>query len=257
MFTNNDRILLLVAHPDDETIAFGGHISDCPNLFIVHLTEGSPDNLLYASRNGCSGKKAYAELRMNELENALQVCKFDHNHYCNLRYNDLGVVYTIENALWEILHLIEKIQPEVIMTHPYEGGHPDHDCAAYISQKTIEILSPRYGLSQIQRVEFTCYHGRNGYLETGTFLGDSETVKTIQLSLESKQKKVDMFECYYSQKEMLSLFMVDKEMFRIAPVYSFGSPPHDGKLLYETMDMGIDGQSWREIVDVVSDMYHL
>lgn len=255
MFSNNDRILLLVAHPDDETIAFGGHISQCPELFLVHLTEGSPDNLRYAYMYGCSSKKEYAELRMNELERALTVCDFNQSHYCNLRYNDIGVVYAIENVLWEVLHLIEKIRPTVILTHPYEGGHPDHDCAAYITQKAIEILFPDNGLSQIRRSEFTCYHGRNGYMETGTFLGFSENIKTIHLPMESKRKKEEMLKCYKSQKEMLSLFCVDKEMFRDAPVYSFCTPPHDGKLLYENMNMGIESECWREIIEAVNDLY--
>lgn len=255
MFTGNDRILLLVAHPDDETIGFGGHISQCPNLYLVHLTEGSPENLKYAHYCGCTNRGEYAKLRMNELKSALTVCDFDNNHYSNLQYVDLGVIYYIEKIIEDVLHLIKEIKPAVIMTHPYEGGHPDHDCAAYIAQKSIRIVSEKNEMSAIKRMEFTCYHGKKGYMETGTFLDRSEETITVQLSRQNRQIKEKMLNCFNSQKEMLSLFCSDKEIFRTAPVYSFTKPPHEGKLLYEKMNMGIESQCWRNIVNSVSKSF--
>jgi LmbE family N-acetylglucosaminyl deacetylase len=257
MFTSNDTILLLVAHPDDETIGFGGHISQCPKLHIVYLTEGSPEDLKYARNCGCNSMKEYAELRKNELERALAVCGFNYNNYYNLKSIDLGVVYSLEKVIREALALILTIQPTVFLTHPYEGGHPDHDCAAYIGQKCAEILLKNRVMSTIRRFEFTCYHGKNGYLETGTFLNHSENITAIQLSLENKQIKENMLKCYHSQKEMLSLFCTCKETFRPAPVYSFINPPHDGQLLYERMNMGIEGQYWRNIVNSASTSFKL
>jgi LmbE family N-acetylglucosaminyl deacetylase len=251
MFNNNDRILLLVAHPDDETIGFGGHIFQCPNLYMVHLTEGSPENLQYALNCGCGSKMEYAELRMNELERALTLCNFDFSHYYNTKTNDQGVVYAIEKVMGEVLHLIKKIRPTILLTHPYEGGHPDHDCAAFIAQKVVEVLSENTMLSNVRRLEFTCYHGKNGYLETGNFPDRSQNMMTIQLTPGQRQIKEKMFKCYHSQKEMLSMFCTDKETFREAPVYSFQTPPHEGKLLYENMNMGIESQNWRAIVNSI------
>jgi LmbE family N-acetylglucosaminyl deacetylase len=255
MFTINDRILLLVAHPDDETIGFGGHISHCPNLYLVHLTEGSPQNLKYANYCGCTNQEEYAKLRMSELRSALTISSFDYNHYSNLQCVDLGVIYSIEKVIGDVLRIIKEIQPEVILTHPYEGGHPDHDCAAFIAQESIKIISEHNKTSDIRRMEFTCYHGKNGYMETGTFLDHSEKTITVQLSQEKKQMKEKMLNCFNSQKEMLSLFYTDKEIFRTAPEYSFSKLPHEGKLLYEQMDMGIESKCWRNIVNSLSQVF--
>jgi LmbE family N-acetylglucosaminyl deacetylase len=255
MFTSDNRILLLVAHPDDETIGFGGHLSQCHNLYLVNLTEGSPLNLKYANYCGCTTQEEYRTLRMSELRSALMMSDFDFSHYVNLHYVDLGVLYAIEQVINDVLCIIKEIQPEVILTHPYEGGHPDHDCAAYIVQESIKLISEHNPSISIKRMEFACYHGKNGYMETGTFLDSSEKIITVQLSGECKQIKEKMLNCFNSQKEMLSLFYTDRELFRTAPVYSFITPPHEGTLLYERMDMGIESKCWRNIVNSISGSF--
>ena len=48
-----------------------------------------------------------------------------------------------------------------------------------------------------------------------------------------------------TQRQMLSQFTTEVERFRPAPAYDFTSPPHDGKLHYETFDSGMTGHEWR------------
>ena len=37
-----------------------------------------------------------------------------------------------------------------------------------------------------------------------------------------------MLDCFSSQREMLGYFRCDTERFRVAPLYEFGLPPHEG-----------------------------
>jgi hypothetical protein len=62
-----------------------------------------------------------------------------------------------------------------------------------------------------------------------------------------------MIDCFATQREMLSIFNIEKEVFRIAPVYDFSQPPHGGTLLYEIMNWGLNSNKWRAVVEQVSN----
>ena len=53
-------MMLVVAHPDDETIGFGGHLRRLRRLTIVHVTDGAPRDLRDAGRCGFASADAYA-----------------------------------------------------------------------------------------------------------------------------------------------------------------------------------------------------
>jgi LmbE family N-acetylglucosaminyl deacetylase len=218
----------------------------------VHLTNGSPDDLQYAFRAGCKNKKEYAALRLKELNNALNVCGFKREHHYILNGADQKIIDNLYPITLKVLHLIKKIKPSVVITHSYEGGHPDHDCAAFIVSKTLKILSARPEYPKARHIEFSGYHGANGYFESGTFLHSPGIIMSVTLPEYNRKLKKEMVGCYTSQKEILSQFNIEKEMFRIAPVYDFRKPPHCGKLLYEQMNWGTSSSKWRKTVEVVS-----
>ena len=63
--------------------------------------------------------------------------------------------------------LIERLTADlagaaVVVTHPYEGGHPDHDAAALAVRRAAD----RSGTAV---VEFACYHKREGDRVFGAF----------------------------------------------------------------------------------------
>jgi hypothetical protein len=57
-----------------------------------------------------------------------------------------------------------KIQ--VILTHPYEGGHPDHDSASFAAQSAVVFLPLEI---RPRRAEFTTYHRCPAEMVTGRF----------------------------------------------------------------------------------------
>jgi LmbE family N-acetylglucosaminyl deacetylase len=65
------RTVLVVAHPDDETLGCGALLARFADLTIIHVTDGAPRRGDDAARAGFSSPDAYAEARRRELREAL------------------------------------------------------------------------------------------------------------------------------------------------------------------------------------------
>src|SRR5689334_1933438 len=67
------RTVVVVAHPDDETIGLGAQLRRFRDLLIVHVTDGAPRRIGDAVRSGFDGPAAYAAARRKELESAMAI----------------------------------------------------------------------------------------------------------------------------------------------------------------------------------------
>jgi LmbE family N-acetylglucosaminyl deacetylase len=132
-----------------------------------------------------------------------------------------------------------------MVTHPYEGGHPDHDSAALVARIAVSLLDNPPAL-----LEMTSYHARDGQCVTGEFL-DSGPLPEIsfELSDDDRDRKRRMMDAYASQRLVLENFPIDHECLRFAPEYDFNQPPHSGKLWYECMGWAMTGLRWRELAN--------
>jgi LmbE family N-acetylglucosaminyl deacetylase len=230
------RIALVVAHPDDETLAAGAHLKYWADLTIVHVTDGAPRDGADARRAGFSSPALYAKARRQELESALRDGEAGHARLIEIGVPDQEA---IDNIGLVIEHLREALAgAEVVITHPYEGGHPDHDACALACRAARPETAALW--------EFAGYHLRNGAIENGEFLGASGAEVRVVLSGEDLRRKETMLQCFRTQLGTLSQFRPDIESFRRAPEVDFAKPPHPGTLLYETWGFAMDGQRWRE-----------
>ena len=135
----------------------------------------------------------------------------------------------------------------MILTHPYEGGHPDHDATAFAVHAACRLLRHE-GTTPPALVEMTSYHLRAGALTTYEFLPNGEgPVITVRLGMEERFLKRRMVECHATQQQVLDHFPIDIERFRPAPRYDFARPPHPGRLYYEQFDWGLTGARWRAL----------
>jgi LmbE family N-acetylglucosaminyl deacetylase len=147
----------------------------------------------------------------------------------------------------EIAAEIERVWPRIVLTHPYEGGHPDHDATALGVHLALDMLAD-HDAPVPALLEFASYHVRDGRLAASEFL-PAQGCREIDIVLSAPERdlKRDLIACHASQRETISRFPVDVERFRVAPRYDFAQPPHPGKLFYELFDWGMTGDRFRAL----------
>ena len=239
------RAVIVAAHPDDETAGVGGCLPLLSAPVLVHVTDGAPRDMQCASEYGFPTREAYAEARRLELLDALRAGSVEPAELVRFDYVDQEASLHLAELAGKLAGLFRRLQPDVVLTHPYEGGHPDHDATAFAVQAARDSL--RDGLKP-QIIEFTSYHNRDGCMETGLFLpaeGVEETVVTLGPA--DCARKQRMLHCFRTQQAVLSHFGTTEERFRRAPTYDFGDPPHPGMLFYEQFPWGMTGSRWREL----------
>src|SRR6478672_4051766 len=82
--------VLVVAHPDDETLAVGGQLHRLRGLRLVMVTDGAPRNPSEARRHGFADAPAYAAARRHELTVALACGGFPETRLTTLAVPDQG-----------------------------------------------------------------------------------------------------------------------------------------------------------------------
>ena len=66
------RAVVVVAHPDDETVSLGGLLNRMTDLTLVHVTDGAPEDMSDARRLGFQDRVGYRQARASELTEALR-----------------------------------------------------------------------------------------------------------------------------------------------------------------------------------------
>lgn len=240
------RVAVLAAHPDDETIGASSLLARFPSSAVIYMTDGAPRDRKLWSPELCGTRDEYAARRRSEAECALEIAGLPAGQIHWLGAIDQEAIFGAKELARRLAEVLAKITPNILITHPYEGGHPDHDSAALIAcLATASMDSEQTPLL----VEMTSYRARDCQCVTGEFLdsgGEHEEV-CMELSPAERERKRSMFAAYASQRLVLSSFGTDRERFRKAPDYDFSQPPHEGKLWYECMGWPMTGQQWREL----------
>lgn len=240
------RVLVLVAHPDDETAGAGALMRHLRTVVLAHVTDGAPRDLADAASCGFSSAAEYAAARREELSSALSVAglRFDRRLECGIpdqeAWSRLGEV-----TAW-VKGVADEFRPETILTHAYEGGHPDHDSVAFASHAAAALMG-RGGAAMPSIIEFPMYHAAPAGPGMGTGFIPREDAEPITfiLTREERRLKRAMFERFTSQAGVLRSLGVEEETFRQAPMYEFRDPPHEGPLFYERLGWAVDGRLWR------------
>jgi LmbE family N-acetylglucosaminyl deacetylase len=239
------HILLVVAHPDDEAIGASTVLRGFPNVSVIHVTDGAPNDETYARRKGFASRAEYARARRQEVCAALGVIGIPEERIRGLDFVDGEAAWNLVDLCHSVADLMAELRPDVVVTHPYEGGHSDHDSTAFAVHLAAGILQ-RDGIPVPVILELTSYHNNAGRRRFQSFLPFwDRPVKTVQLSEEAREIKRQMFERFTSQEALLKTFPLQVERFRQAPRYLFTVPPHEGELDYERLCRRMTGAEWR------------
>jgi N-acetyl-1-D-myo-inositol-2-amino-2-deoxy-alpha-D-glucopyranoside deacetylase len=162
-FANSDRRLLLVhAHPDDESIGTGGTMAryvaeagpgavTLVTCTLGELGEIIPPSLAYLT------PEALGEYRIGELKAACDALGVRDHRFLGGpgRYRDSGMMgipqnddprcfwrASVEEAAGLLLNVLKQVEPTAIVTYDENGfyGHPDHIQAHRVAWRAYQLL---------------------------------------------------------------------------------------------------------------------
>ncbi|MDQ6872605.1 MAG: PIG-L family deacetylase [Gemmatimonadota bacterium] len=237
--------LVIVAHPDDEAIGAGGLLTGLPDAVVAHVTDGAPRDARYSQSKGFQTREEYARARRREVVNALAHVGITPDRCRDLGYVDGEASMQLLELVFDVADLMDEVRPDIVLTHPYEGGHSDHDATAFAVHLACGVLR-RDNVPTPLVLELTSYHNHSGMRRVYSFLpflGAEE--RTIQLTDAEKELKRRMYQEFGTQRQVLERFPINLERFRPAPRYLFTNAPHEGQLDYERFCTIITGAQWR------------
>jgi len=224
-----NRTLVIVAHPDDESVGAGALIQRMHEVAVVFCTDGGPRDRYFWSSYGT--RQDYVRVRHQEAELAAKIGGVKKLNFFSIPDQELHK-YLLD-ALTQLEQLVGEFRPDAILTHAYEGGHPDHDCCAFLSH----ILAAQY---QLPAWEMPLYHRSRQRMICQQFqppAGHSETLWVEGAELERKRGMVGS---YVSQIQALEAFDLQVERFRPQLSYDFLRPPNTELINYEAWQWRMD-----------------
>jgi LmbE family N-acetylglucosaminyl deacetylase len=218
------RILILVAHPDDEVVACAAAIARAKaqgaTVAALYLTHGCLDhNTMWRWQ-----RKNYATIVANRLSEGERAA-------AALGIEPLGWSSRPARHLWqnlsqvfaEVEGAIANYKPDQLWVPAYEGGNPDHDALNAIGYRLKARLSV---------LEFAEYNYFGGKARSHQFISTDDTTRVLSLTAPEQAAKKQALQLYSSEKGNLSYVKLDQESYRPLTRYDYAQPPHQGKLWY-------------------------
>ena len=221
------HVAIVTAHPDDETLAFGTVMARLEGVKIIVATDGAPRDLNTAKRLGFATAADYAAARRAELARGLALAGKGPDDILHLDFPDQEAAANLGPMADALSAVFDKHGVRVVLTHAYEGGHPDHDAVA-----AAVALATRGG--PVEVIESPFYREADGNFAVQTFvpLEEIDEVITTLLTPEEAALKLEMLARHETQAGVFVGFTPRHEQFRPAPAYDFGQPPNGGAILY-------------------------
>lgn len=230
-----ERVAVVVAHPDDETLFAGPLLNRLDDAILIHVTDGAPADMDDARRLGFATREAYAAARAAELDVAVD----------RLGYRGERRAYAVpdKEAVYHLDAIVARLQADLagaalVVTHPYEGGHPDHDaCALAVARAAPAPIA-----------EFACYCAHDGERHFARFWpGPPEHARA--LTPDDADRVEAALAAHATQASCFGSWRPAHEYWRAAPVYDFAVPPPPATTLYDGFGWALTSTAWRRIAD--------
>jgi len=199
-----DKVLICVAHPDDEFMLNGTIAMLCDNGYpvtVVYATSGEAG--LDVSGHGLKGD-ALARARETEVENALKVLGVK-NSPIFLHFKDGHLPETRDQLEDSLTKLFAELKPDVVITFGPDGltGHHDHiavcsaTSAAFDDQKSCKTLL-NFAVSD-RRKEDLQKCSNVDYVENFFEGVDNASINFVVDTAKYRQQRIDSFFVHNTQ----------------------------------------------------------
>ncbi|MDR3450992.1 MAG: PIG-L family deacetylase [Alphaproteobacteria bacterium] len=218
------RILILVAHPDDEAVAQAGSIlrarADGAEIFALYLT------------NGCLARDVLWKWQRADYEKSVARRRAEGEEAARLLgLTPLGWSPRDARMLWrdlpEVMGEVERAlaacKPDQVWVPAYEGGNPDHDALNAVGARLKTRLSV---------LEFAEYNNLGGTARAQSFISSDETTRIMELTSGERMAKREALAVYKSEQNNLGYIGLEQESYRPIAAYDYARPPHQGTLWY-------------------------
>jgi LmbE family N-acetylglucosaminyl deacetylase len=239
------RVVVVVAHPDDETLGCGALLPRLDDVRLVHVTDGAPRSGLDAARAGFSSPEAYAAARQRELAAALALAGVPITRCIGLGIADQATATQLAAIARRLVPLIADA--EIVLTHSYEGGHPDHDATAAAIEAACRLLGGGRAPAIVEMPFYRADSTGSGWIRQ-SFAEDGPAATFLRLSDVERARKRAMLDAHASQRATLESFGAADEVFRPAPARDFSAPPPGGLVLYDSFGWAMTGARFNDVV---------
>lgn len=227
------RVLVLVAHADDESVAYGALLQKMREPVVVIATDGCPRDEYFWKRYG--SRETYRAVRREEARRAMQIAGVRELVLLaeeDARLEDQRLFLNLDAAWARLVPLVERVRPEAIATLAYEGGHPDHDSCSLLAMRLGKRLGvPVWEAALYSRGEVA--EGCEGAIRVQQFLRESGEEAAVEISADELECKRRMCAEYSSQGDFLQTFDARREVVRPQIKYDYSRAPHQGRTNYE------------------------
>jgi N-acetylglucosamine malate deacetylase 2 len=204
------RVLILAAHPDDETIACSGLLQRSSSSMVIFAVDGAPR--FYHFERKFRSLENYSQIRSLEACRALERvsnCTFvSLERRDGTKFNDQHLFLELPTAFESLLRIAAEFSPDLLISHALEGGHVDHDACHVLARQAAREL-------HLPAIEFPLYwKSEEGQDVFQRFRKAASQELVLELSSAEKKIKRKMLAEYRTQKRLLAVFDTNLERFR-------------------------------------------
>ena len=256
--------MIVVAHPDDETIGLGAQLGRFDDALLVHVTDGAPrDGVRRAQLRLCQRRRLRRGATGESLTRRCAPATAARLRRLGFGIPDKEAWRDLAGLARRLAELLRAEDPRPYSRTPMRAATPTTTPPPSPSMPRAGSPTPRPPLSRCRSITAATA----GSLPASSFRPSSLSrrkpesisptvadkwsrpspgrIARSRLTGEALRRKARMIDCFATQRWLLEQFDLATERFRVAPEYDFRQPPHPGELHYETLGWGIAGAEWR------------
>lgn len=180
-------ILVFAVHPDDAELS-------CSGTILKHIAEGKKVGIVDFTR-GELGTRGTAETRDEEARESASILGLHVRE--NLRFKD-GFFKNDEEHQREVIKMVRKYQPEIVLTNALHDRHPDHGRAGDLANDAIflsglvKIETEMDGVKQeAWRPRLILQYIQDRYLQPDIIIDISEFIEQKTASIRAFKTQFD------------------------------------------------------------------